>query len=291
MYQNLPMKFFTLGFLLLSLPVLAHRNVYDLMFLPEQGTIFGTSALTFTEGKIWGRAATITESGYRFTQSLGYSLTSRFALTTNINYLYKKSDYRYNINLPSDATYEKGVSDPSLDVKFRLQETKLVIDLLAGAVFETGQTKISNDRKKNNKQGGTSFKAGLQLGQQSSGFQWSLLGQYERFLKSQIDESRSTYGDSTMDANNRYLIRLDGLKNLTENSLMRVFVLSKMIDAYLGNGPVAYDPVTYYEVGPEYQYLFSRDLVLKAGISYSTITSAASPYDTWHLNLSSTYQF
>ena len=285
------MKILSLGLLLVSLPVLAERNIFDLMYLPKKGTAFGTTTLTLTEGKIWGSAATITESGYKLSQELGYTITDKLSLSTDINLLYRKSNYRYNIGLPSDSTYERGVSDHSINVKFRAQEASLIVDLLGGVVFDTGHTKISNDRKKNNKQGGTSYKAGLSLGQKSSDFQWSILGQYERFSDHHIDESASTYGDSRMEGYNAYIIRADVLKNVTENSFARFYVLSDIIDSREGNGPIAYDPITSYELGPEYQYFYSKDLLLKAGISYATIKSTPSPTDTWNLNLSATYQF
>jgi hypothetical protein len=285
------MRILSLGLLLVSLPVLAERNIFDLMFLPQKGTVYGTTSLTLSEGKIWGSSATITESGYRFSQELGYTVTDRLSVSTDMNLLYRKSNYRYNTNLSSDSTYERGLSDPTINVKFRAQEGSLIVDLLGGVVFDTGQTKISYDRKKNNKQGGTSYKAGLNLGQKSSDFQWSILGQYERFGDHHIDESKSTYGDSTMEGYNAYLIRVDFLKNVTENSFARFFILSDIIDSREGNGLIAYDPITSYELGPEYQYFYSKDLLLKAGISYATIKSTPSPTDTWNLNLSTTYQF
>jgi hypothetical protein len=285
------MKFFTLILVFISQSALAERSLFDLMYLPKKGTFFGTTTATLTEGKIRGSSATITESGYRFSQELGYAASERLSLSTDLNLLYRKSDYRYNTNFSSDSTYERGLSDPSLKIKFRAQEGSLVIDLLAGVVLDTGHTKIANDRKKNNKQGGTSYTAGLNLGQKNSDFQWSVLGHYERFGDHHIDESASTYGDSRMEGYNAYLIRVDILKNVAEKSFARFFILSDIIDSREGNGAITYDPITAYELGPEYQYFYSKDLLLKSGISYATLKSAPSPTDTWNLNLSASYQF
>ncbi len=285
------MKFLALIFSLMSLAAFAQtreRNIYDLQYLPEKRVIFGTSDVSYSK-YVFRRSQqnTKTETSI-FSQSFGYSFTDDFSLTISANYLTSTSRSDFDLGTISADTKLnfKGVSDPVIEGKYRLQDNYFRVDLVSGLLVKSGDAELKGDEF-NNKIGGHIFNFGLDVGQKFELVQWYLEVLYLHvFETTQVTENETT----TDNAFNVYSSTFAVLGFIGEHTLLKGSVRAGVSDP-LGGG--ARSTVQNLTVGPELQHLFTENFLMRMGIAYETrqITSRDGVNEGWLYTLGATYQF
>ena len=257
----------------------AESKLYDLMYLPSARTSFGISNLGVVYGRSKVSRLEVIRSGLQFTQTLGHSLSDRLAVTANLNYVNQK--YKFNFSGFSDDSFQRrGLSDPSLGLRFRLLENDLLLDFVGGAVIKTGNEESTNNAI-NNKQGTHSFKGGLQLGTKAEDFQWAILVQLDHFIRNDNE-----------DAHNSISLQGDILTKISSQMFLRFFVLSRHSLAYHDDDGDETSYTNMYDLGPELLFSLSEKLLLKTGLTYNTVANiSGTDNDTWQLNVGANYQF
>ncbi len=289
-------KYFLTALILCSANVFAaDRNIFDLMYLPKAGTAYGLSDISVVSGLASAEFVDIDISGYNLEQKVGYSITDRLTVDVGMNYSSVQQKYNYSSAVSNtDFTNKaKGVNDPSFDLRFRILEETLILDVLASYKMQTGDHKIDGNDY-NNKQGGNSSQLGFQLGQKMNGMQWSFLGGLERFYKAttQTTSSSGTKSTSRDNAYNEWTFEGALLNNMSETSFIRSSLGVQFADKYKDNKNTETSSNTKYQLKGEYQYLLSKDVLLRGGLAYNTINQAGlDKFYFWVINAGATYQF
>jgi hypothetical protein len=268
------MKFLLLTVLLTATSAFANseRNLYDVMYLPEANTLFGSTQAAF----VWGKAeyenestgadiADVDISGYGLAQSVGYSLTDRLFISASMNYLHTETDVDYD-GSTSESLTSDGLSDLDLNGRFRLLEDNWILDILAGGTLGLGDSKIATDDKDgNNLQGGNSIFAGLQIGMKSAGFQYALglIGTHYFEATEKLDGEKTD-----VDAHTGYAFRGDILNSLAEKMYLRSFGQIEFINSFEDEDDIKTEQASNITLGTEFQYLLSKGLLLRAGVEY-----------------------
>lgn len=266
------MKFLIFGLLGVSSLSFAQtqRHIFDVMYVPEAGTALGITEGAYAYGKSTlhsddvGDVADFELNGYAIQQTFGYGITREFFVSGVISY--EVGELKVD---PADAdSYtqkSKGESDPSLNAKYRLVETDYLLDVLAGAVISTGESKLASaDKDGNIKQGGASYSLGLQFGQKISDIQHALSFVVTHFVEAKEDGVK-------LNAHNAYDLRFDFLNPLFEKTYLRSFVSFGLNDGFNDEHGVRLEQSTRIGLGSEFQYLCSENLLFRTGLSYLNV--------------------
>lgn len=179
------------------------RNIYDLMYLPEAGRIFGESQLgysNFTQdlsvpafdiGELQSQSTS-------FNQMLGYSFHDRFALSVETDYLiHRKSKFDLEDGVTLTGSTErtaKGLGDPTVSARFRAvdqRDSGFSLDLIPEYTFKSGE-----DEEDNNKSGLNSYGLGVQVGKKYNDTQLAFTFEFERSDK---NETKNSAGEKLED--------------------------------------------------------------------------------------------
>lgn len=278
--------------LLLALAVLStsavsfatDRAIYDIMYLPKAGTVYGISEGSFLDAKALDPAfGKIDSQIYTFQQSVGLSVTDRLLLSASGNYVKSKTD---GTGFESES---KGVSDPTITGRLRLMENS-DLDVIGDVGISTGDEEIEDNGDSNNKQGGNVATLGLQYGNRSADFQWAVLGSYTRLF-----EATAKFDDGTSvenDAHGAFNLRGDLLSRIDEKSVFRSYLLATITDEYEDENDVKFSSSNLYTLGGEYQYLLSQNLMVRGGINYLLAKSnSVDQNDAFRFLVGANYQF
>ena len=271
------------------------RDIYDLMYLPEAGTAYGSTYLGFGQQKLEAQNSDndFEVDGFQLSQTLGYALTDRFSLELDLDY----ADIEGDPEVGEKYDAAKGLSDPSLTARFRTVDEAFRWDLLGGALINFQDREI-DDGDRNNVQGGHSFFVGTELGTKTETVQW-LVGAFLIHNLEAETEVKTDLGDGTLeeDSNNELLVRTALHHRLHEKNFLQWSAQGRFTEE-VGNdqenliGKTA--PQSNYEFGLEYQYAASEDLLVRLGGNYqifNTQTGQIDDYNGWNGYLGTSYQF
>lgn len=263
----------------------AERKIYDLMYLPNQGTIYGFSVLSYEAANLYESSVKSDVNGYKFDQTIGYSVLKNLTLNVAMDYL------NYQNHTSGAPTQEKsGLSDLNLNARYRLIEGESDLDLIAYGQLSTGDSEIDTDGDLDNKSGGNTLGLGAQWGQRKETFQWALLGRVDRLMEATI-ENKNTNVDSDSDAHNRYLLQADILGRMSEQFFFRGALSATIVDGFdIENESQA--SRNDYKITGELQHLTTQDLLVRVGISNSNVeTDSVDQYTIWNIFAGANYQF
>jgi hypothetical protein len=252
--------------------IAADRAIYDLMYLPSAGTTYGITEGALLSGHMDGRSRDGDFTGEAFRQTLGHSLNDKFSLAGSLDY------GRSVLNLDgSNKTITQGIGDPNLTARYRLSEESLVLDATLGAKISTGEgtykIRSNSDNQYNNKDGSDAFSAGLQVGQKNDGFQWAGLAQFTRSLSGTMDDAGLNVN---IRPHNEFFFKGELLNKLSEKSLFHSAASVEFVNTVKSsNGAELSTSEFRYNLGAEYECLVSQNLLLRAGVDYSGVNSAA----------------
>jgi hypothetical protein len=244
------------------------REIYDLMYLPNAGTTYGFTTGEYTtverESDVLGD---LELKGFRINQTFGHAFTDRLSLEGSINYTSLEADPDGEAKFDS----AKGISDPSVQLKFRAIDEQFRLDFIGGAVVSFMDRETERNGDTNNVQGGHSLYGGAQIGVKADAFQWALGAAIIHNMKA-TTEFETGAGDVEVEdeANNELLVSGNILNKLTERSILRWNLSARFTESYENDlTPATETPAqTVYSVGPEFQYMASQDLLLRAGVDY-----------------------
>lgn len=279
-------KFIVIAALASSAASYAASDIYDVMYLPAARTVYGLSTLGAVSGEFIDESSEGDTSGYQFSQTVGYSLRDNLSLSLDLNYLKGEDEEDDGVKRGS-----KGLSDPSLNARYRFKDGDYRLDFLGGVRLSVADAKIDvssgNNAEATNASGRNGLSVGTQFGKKSDEFQWAVLGLVTRNFEGEVELS----GTQDLSSSNDLLLRTELLKPVSEKSFLRPFLSAEFKGKIEGDNEFM-AASTLYKVGGEYQYLRSQNVLLKAGIDYSTVNqSSFKDYAFWTMNIGANYQF
>jgi hypothetical protein len=297
------MKFFVTALLLASsvTAFAGDRAIYDVMYFPKAGTIFGATDLGYAKGKSTQHDSTTNEdivdlkiSGYVVEQTLGYSVMDNLLLTASMSY--SNVDIDADIDGASDQSLtNNGESDPSVGARFRVMDSEYLLDIIANVEIATGDAKVATDDKDgNNKNGGNIANVAVEFGQKTQDLQYAVQFGYTHIFEA-TEKDDGVKND--INAHSAYNVRFVTLHNIAEKSYLSPFIEMTITNAYNDEAGVKTQNSTRFDLGAEYKYLLSADLLLRAGAKYTNTENAVvGTVETredclYTFNVGATYQF
>lgn len=260
------------------------RSLYDIMYLPQAGTSFGFSEGTLVNGKYMKKNEGKTDyDGYKFSQTVGHAFSNSFLFSLAMDYSFLQTQ---RSGFP---TIERtGHSDPTLFARYRLEDEQTLFDLFMEAKVSVGDREIKSNLDQNALDGGHTLRVGAQFGRKYEESQWAFIVRYSRIMEA-TTELAGTKFDS--DAHNGYLVKLEGLANMSKESILRGFVSADLVEGFdsdLGRSASS----TTYTFGGEYQYLVSANFLWRVGLQIEEINQDNSnQYDFYNVVVGANYQF
>lgn len=289
-------RFVLLSTLLISSGIsAASRDLYDVMYLPQAGTAYGSSTLGF--GKITRESKALGDldlDGIEFSQSLGYALSDRFSLTLDMDYSKIEAEAENGDKYDS----AKGISDPALTARLRLIDEAFRLDVVGAAIVNFQDREVEENGDTNNTQGGHTFVIGPELGVKAESVQWFIGGYLVHNLSAETKYKLNSLAATVEDeANNELLLRTSLLHRLYQKNFLRWNAQGRFSEE-VGNdrenliGKTA--PSTTYELGVEYEYAASDSVLIYVGGNYQQFNTRSGQIDEaygWNSYLGANYQF
>lgn len=275
----------------------AESDIYDIQYLPSPGTTYGFTTASMLDQKLeFDPSGEAEISGTIFSQTIGHAFTDRLSVQASINH----AELEYDPDGGEKFDWASGISDPTISARFRTVDEKFRWDVIGGATISLGDREIKSDLDSNNYQGGHSLFVGTQFGSKQELFQWSILGQLTYNMEATIDD-KALDQEYDSETNNELLVRGDILNKLAEKSFMRSHIsvnfteevelddegTDGLVDSFSA-------PSAVWELGTEYQHLFSQDLLARIGADYRMInqhTSLIEDNTAWVFTVGANYQF
>lgn len=262
------------------------RSIYDLMYLPKAGTVYGISEARYQpwkqEIKSGGAKIDYNESGVQ--QTAGYSVSDMLALSARVGYTYTKFDG------PTHKKFD-GITDPVLNGRFRVMDGDYRLDILGEGLISLGDQKIKSNGNGNVLTGGHQVAAGAHFGQKHADWQWSVKGLGRRYFKATTDDKSS--GTKTKDKEHFGVdLTADILGRLNNESNLRAYYSAIMEERFKDNAGDYSAQKNTYTFGVEYQYVANENLMVRGGIGYSWIKQGQiKEWNTFVPNIAANYQF
>jgi hypothetical protein len=250
----------------------ADSSLNDLQYVPNAGTIYGSSQLTHFKYD--------TGESNAFNQRVGYSFTDNLFTEVALSYSFTGNDSGFD-----------ALGDIVFNGRYRLMESNgNRFDLVGGVSISPEDSEMDGDEG-NNFSGGHSVKVGAEFGNKSNERQWSFGAFYTQNLEATTD-----YGDGdeeTADAHGNLSFAANLLTRLADKCFFKTvaavnFEQKYDIDADFGNYEQA--GTTIWNLGGEFQHFLSNDLYLNLGAqAYLFGRSSVGPAMLY--NVGANYQF
>jgi hypothetical protein len=266
------MKFFFVLFILLSRFSLASEShLFDLMYLPKSGTLYGSTDALY----LWGESTRHDDqygnvdfgfNGYGVKQSLGFSLLDNLFLSASLGALLAdtKSEFKNGASLTNRSA---GLSDPVVQARIRLISDQYLLDLIAGGQISTGKSKIATEETDGNiKTGGHIGKLAFEIGRKHMDFQFSAQLGY-----SYIYEAKSDLDGMTIKSNphSAYNIRGSFQYAISSDSHINPFAELIFTNAFNDNSGSRTSQRSQIDLGTDFKHLINQDFMLKLGVKYT----------------------
>jgi hypothetical protein len=259
--------------------------IYDIQYLPSAGTSYGFSEFSY-EKRMVDADGDVDINGWRLSQTLGHSFTDRLSIQADLNYLNARWD-----NEDFENTNQNGLSDLNLNARYRLIDEAIRLDIIGGGQLALGDGDGNGSVNNRYFTGGNKLNVGVQVGEKSENFQWSVLGRYIHSFERTIDFA----GDTDIDPQEAVQARADLLNKLAEKSYLRSHFTADFIQATeFKDGGSFFGPQSNYEIGTEYQHLCSQDLMARIGVDYVMRHYDSAQYDSdnsLNFKIAANYQF
>lgn len=268
-----------------SVSFAAERKIYDVMYLPKQGTIYGFSVANYTATNQYESSEKTDVNGYKLEQTVGYSVLSNLTLNLSMNYVNYLTDTKTGDNFE-----QTGLSDLDLNARFRVMEGDSDLDIIAYGQLGLGDHEVKSDGDVDNKTGGNTVGLGAQWGQRKESFQWAVLGRVDRLMEASTEDKQSDV-DYDRDAHNRYLLQGDILGRMSEKLFFRGALSAQVTDGYEIEG-LDIGSMNEYKISGELQHLCSENLLARVGVSNSHVEfNGIDQFTVWNFLAGANYQF
>ncbi|HXH74546.1 MAG TPA: hypothetical protein VNJ08_06250 [Bacteriovoracaceae bacterium] len=273
----------------------ADRNIYDVMYLPAAGTVYGITNYNSYSGYVKGNLGEADIKGTIIEQTVGFSAADWLSFYVDLNLANIKQDIDYDpatnaAGFPDSKSTVKGWSDPTVGLRFRAFDSGLRFDLI-------GEATVSNDDKEEkgdeitNKQGGSSTSYGAEVGMKDGDMQWSLGAFLNNYAKATTSYPDLGFEVKT-DAYSEKVVVARLLNKLGNSVFLRTGAFVGVTEEYDDDAGATYESVTEIKVGPELQFLLYEGFLLRTGVTYNTYNSGGvDEHYYWILNVGANYQF
>ncbi len=252
----------------------ADSSINDLQYLPNAGTIFGStqySHLKFDGGK-----------SNDLSQKVGYGIMDNLFVDIGLNYSHQDSG-------SSEFT---GLGDIAANGRYRLSgDAANRFDLIGGVTVSPSKEEIDNDGG-NNYSGGHTLKVGAEYGNKSNERQWSVGAYYTHLLEAKTEDTDLDETDKA-DAHGKLSLAANLLTRLGEKCFFKTFAsvnFEQKYDVDSDSGDYENASNTLWNMGGEYQHLISNNLYVNVGASAYILGSSAAG-TVMQYNVGASYQF
>lgn len=269
----------------------ASSDIYDIMYLPSPGTTYGSTSYSMVNSKLEAEDVEDEIDGHVITQTIGHAFTDRLSVQASINH----ADLEYDPEVGEKYDLASGISDPTLSARFRTMDENARWDILGGATISLGDSEIKSDGDTDNLQGGHSLFIGTQYGVKSESMQWAVSAILTHNMEATVDD-KEIDEEYDNDAHNSLKVRGDLLNKLAEKSLLRSHLSVDFTEEFDQDfdSDTTYPSNAVWEIGTEYQHLFSQDLLARVGVDYQMNnfrTGQIDDWNTWIFTVGANYQF
>lgn len=283
-------KLLIASLVLTSLPALAidwteknEREIYDLMYLPKAGTIFGQTFYSSTAYKSTAKTtvkiAELEVSTVSLTQFAGYSVMDNLAVVLEVDYLLnstQKLDYTSIVATPDSESESKGLGDPTLQVKYRVldqKDSKFNLDITPKYTFSTGDSETgTEDDDGNGKQGGSNFGLDVTIGKKYAEAQWTAFIGYEQ--SGEANSKDATTKEKSKTSSYGTLIMGGGFqRHMTEKWIFEIEVLLASVGNYkekTGTEYIKFKDQSSFSLQPSFTYVSNADLAFSLGLDLTS---------------------
>ena len=315
-------SFFLAPLFLLSLPALAidwtpreERDIYDLMYLPKAGTIFGqtyyVSSAGTSEIKFNGAKFAETEySALSLEQIAGYSFSDRLAAAVRVDYALKQTaEVDFKVAADDIKRESKGLGDPKLEVKYRLLDQTnygINLDITPSYSFKTGDSELADNKHDgNNKSGRNSYGLDVTIGKKFTDAQWAVFIAYEQMekntAKDQTTKEKSkedAHGETSLGAafqrhmNEKWIFDIAAIYSLTGEH--KDIDEDKTFTKYPAQASLSINPQITYASSKDLAFLLRLDLISTTDYKTKDETNSELKYEknsAANLLLGAKYQF
>ena len=241
----------------------SNSSINDLQYLPDQGTVFGSSNVdylkysdTFFDGT---EMVSASSEGYALSQTLGYSVMNNLFLSAGFTYTDVTSR-----SSGFSSTTSSGLGDIVVDGRYRLPGDEKRLDLLAKASISPGDDEVKSNGDSNAYSGGHSLSVGVEYGTKKENYQWAVRGLLTRNFEA-TEDNKDDDEEYKTDAHNSLGFQGQLLTKLSETCFVRNFVGVDFTEEYEDDEDTTYSGATLWNAGAEFQHLLAKDLYLKAG--------------------------
>lgn len=235
----------------------APSSIYDLQYFPKAQTSYGTTGISYFNDQN-GKDR---DSGFDYSQALGYSFTDNLRINASIVY----QDYNYEVGGVD------GFKNPRIHLGYRvLNQDVHRLDIYAGgSVNPWGRRYYKSNDRQDAHQGGNSVDIRGVYGQKYSHFQWSVGTIISRIFQrtNKYEQSGATLREKE---HNSYGFDFNLLTRLSEKSYIRTTFAYDVNEPYKVQNGTAIWTRNFTEFMVEYNYIVFSDLMLSGGFSQVT---------------------
>lgn len=240
----------------------SNSALYDLQYLPEAGTVFGSTTLSayrFSDTDYDTTVEKTRQKGNAIAQRVGYSPVNNLFVFAEASYLDNTVE-----QTGVDDYSMKGFNDFVFGGRYRLIDAGSRLDILGGFTFSPDNFITEKDGDMNNYSGGHSLNLGVEYGVKSDSHQWSVGATFVHYLKATLEDKE--FNEKTKDdAHNGLNLSASMLTNFSEKFSFKNSIIAMFTEGYEDNGDGETLPSTNYLLEAKAQYLISKDLMLVAG--------------------------
>lgn len=290
------MKFFALSLLFVFLGMmnqaLAHNHSenqyssarYDLMYLPEQGTVFGTTKIEHRIQTLELADAKTKANSNVVTQTIGYSLLNNLSFEVGMSYVANQK-YSVGTSAGKSSFFNDGAGDPTAQLRFRILDSRFTVDFTAGGALSV------KDRKPEEfgiRAGGHIVTAGFDVGMRRDDTQYKLSLNATSVFEAETDLPGNS--KLTTESYQLYDFTVTRLAQLSEELFTAAHlgigwttpIREKETESLIGTA-------TRYTAGADLRYLLSHNMVVRPGAQYTT-SSGYVKNDDWTFYAALDYQ-
>jgi hypothetical protein len=276
--------------LALSTSVFAASNssIVDLQYVPNAGTVFGSTNLGYinTSSRQFNGTSTdhYTYDGLLLQQSVGYGVLNNLFLSADLTYGKSKSESN-----GSEDSKSSGLGDVDLNGRFRVIDSENRLDILGELTISPGDYEVETDGDSNNYSGGHAIALGADYGVKKGAYQWSVNALLTHYFESKTNDkaSDSKYTD---DAHNGLNLGANLLTQLSESCFIKNSLGAQFREEHDDDDNNTTTGQSSYIVGSEFIHLLNKDISLKAGVN-AFLGGSGYSYTVMFYSVGASYQF
>lgn len=264
---------------------------FDLMYLPEAGTLFGSTEASygvFKSEKLNGQGPSFQKTDlYQVlvTQTLGFSLMDIFSLEAGVSF---SPLFKGDLKSPNTVTAYKddGLTDPFVQARFRVLNSDFRFDVRAFGSFSI-EDRDARTSVGALSAGGHTAGIGFDLGRKKEDSQFAISLDVRSFFdQTSKFQTTTTKTDAFYGAN----LRFARLVSLAEKLYFNAFFDIGYLTAIKDNANNLIGSSLNYSAGVDLRYALTSSIVLRPSLEYSTISGFVK-YDNATAALAADFQF